>query len=57
LQEAISAYREICDASQPHVRIAGGEGSDTVRQAEDFIVNGGAAVIQASNYRVNLRSI
>jgi L-alanine-DL-glutamate epimerase-like enolase superfamily enzyme len=43
LQEAVSAYREICDNAPPNLRIAGGEGSDTVRMAEDFIVNGGVS--------------
>ena len=52
LQEAVDVYREICDAAPANVRIAGGEGSDTVRMAEDFIVNGGAAVIQIDQGRI-----
>ena len=52
LQESIDAYAEICQHAPPNVRIAGGEGSDTVRMAEDFIVNGGAAVIQIDQGRI-----
>ena len=74
LQEAMDAYRQLCDTCQPApppdpdpnpnpnphsnphlkpmMRIAGGEGSDTVRQAEDFIVNGGAAVVQIDPGRI-----
>ena len=50
LQEAISAYAEICEGSP--VRIAGGEASDSVRMAEDFIENGKAAVIQIDQGRI-----
>ena len=35
----------IRSAIADEVPIAGGEGSDTVRQAEDFIVNGGASFV------------
>ena len=52
LQESIDAYAEICQHAPQNVRIAGGEGSDTVRMAEDFIVNGGAAVIQIDQGRI-----
>jgi hypothetical protein len=52
LQEAIGAYREIVDGAPSEVPIAGGEGSDTVRQAEDFIVNGGASFVQIDQGRI-----
>ena len=50
LQEAISEYAEIVAGSP--VRIAGGEGSDNVRMAEDFIENGKAEVIQIDQGRI-----
>lgn len=53
LQENIGVYAQICAGMEgAAVRIAGGEASDTVRMAEDFIVNGGAHIIQIDVGRI-----
>ncbi len=51
LPEAITRYGELT-ASSPAVPIAAGESSGRVRDAEDFIVNGGIGVVQIDAGRI-----
>lgn len=51
LPEAIAAYRRLADAGSP-VPIAAGESSGRIRDAQDFIVNGGVDYVQIDAGRV-----